>query len=152
MSTAPGASPWRGRLLALAGILLVALNLRAAVVALSPIVHRISVDVPLDAVVVGLLGAAPPLAFAFAGLVTPRLSKRIGVEHALLVGVALMTLGQLLRAVVAWPSLVVVGSVLAFVGIGIGNVLMPPLVRRYFADRIGGVTAGERLISTLAKE
>jgi len=149
VSPAPGASRWRGRVLVLAGILLVALNLRAAVVALSPIVHRISVDVPLDAIVVGILGAAPPLAFAFAGLVTPRLSKRIGIEGALLVGVALMTLGQLLRAVVAWPSLIVVGSVIAFVGIGVGNVLMPPLVRRYFADRIGGVTAGYVTVQTV---
>jgi MFS transporter, CP family, cyanate transporter len=149
VSSTPGVAAWRGRLLALAGILLVALNLRAAVVALSPIAHQISADVPLGAVVLGVLGAAPPLAFALAGVITPRLSARIGVEHAVLLGVALMTLGQLARAIADQPWLVIAGSVVTFLGIGIGNVLMPPLVRRYFADRIGGVTGAYVTVQTV---
>jgi CP family cyanate transporter-like MFS transporter len=149
VSPTPAASPWRGRLLALLGIALVALNLRAAVVALSPIAHRIAVDVPLDSIVIGILGAAPPLSFAFAGVLTPRLSRRIGVERALLVGIALMVAGQLLRAAAPSPELLVAGSVVAFVGMGVGNVLMPPLVRRYFGDRIGAVTAGYVTMQTI---
>lgn len=149
MSSTPGIAPGRSRLLALAGILLVALNLRAAVVALSPIAHRISADVPLDAVVLGVLGAAPPLSFALAGALTPRLARRVGLERAVLIGVGLMTLGQLVRAVAGWPSLIVVGSIITFVGIGVCNVLMPPLVRRSFADRIGGVTAAYVTVQTV---
>jgi len=149
VTDAPGASPWRGRLLALAGILLVALNLRAAVVALSPIAAQISRDVPLDSVVLGILGAAPPLAFALAGALTPRVTARLGVERTLLVGIALVALGQVLRAVVPHAPVIVVASVVAFLGIGIGNVLLPPLVRRYFSDRIGGVTAGYVTVQTV---
>ena len=149
MSTAPGASPWRGRILALVGILLVALNLRAAVVALAPIADRVSADVPLDAIVIGVLGAAPPLAFALAGLLTPRLARRVGIEHALVVGIGLMAVGQLVRAVAPVPALLVTASVVAFLGIGIGNVLMPPLVRRYFPDRIGGVSGGYITVQAL---
>src|SRR5690606_20652324 len=33
------------------------------------------------------------------------------------------------------------GTVVALAGAGIGNVLLPPLVKRYFPDRIGLVTA-----------
>jgi CP family cyanate transporter-like MFS transporter len=118
-------------------------------VALSPIAQQISGDVPLDSVVLGILGAAPPLAFAVAGALTPRITARLGVERTLLVGIALMTLGQLVRAVVPSAPVIVVASVVAFFGIGIGNVLMPPLVRRYFADRIGGVTAGYVTVQTV---
>lgn len=154
MNRPPGPSPWRGRLLALTGILLVALNLRAAVASLAPIAGRISVDVPLDAIVLGVLGAAPPLAFALAGVLTPRLSARFGVEHTLLGAVALMLAGQVLRAVAtgpaAGPAVVLGGSVVAFFGIGVGNVLLPPLVRRYFPDRIGTVTSGYVTMQTLS--
>lgn len=149
MSSIPGDAAGRGRLLALAGILLVALNLRAAVVALSPIAHQISADVPLDALVLGVLGAAPPLSFALAGALTPRLSARIGVEHSVLVGVALMTAGQVLRSVAGSPWLVIAGSAITFVGIGVNNVLMPALVRRSFPDRIGGVTAAYVTVQTV---
>ena len=149
MIDAHAPSPWRGRLLVLAGILLVALNLRAAVVALSPIVHQISHDVPLDSIVLGILGAAPPLAFAVAGALTPRLTVWWGVERTLLVGIGLLVLGQLVRAVVPSAPVIVVASVLAFLGIGVGNVLMPPLVRGYFPDRIGGVTAAYVTVQTV---
>ena len=33
-----------------------------------------------------------------------------------------------------------VGSVVALAGMGIGNVVLPPLVKRYFADRVGTVS------------
>jgi CP family cyanate transporter-like MFS transporter len=146
VSTDAGRPPWRGRILALSGILLVALNLRAAVASLSPIADRISTDVPLDAIVLGVLGAAPPLAFALAGILTPRISARFGIEHTLLGAIVLLVVGQLFRAFAvgptAGPVVVLVGSVVAFLGIGVGNVLMPPIVRRYFPDRIGTVTSG----------
>ncbi|MGN6325511.1 MFS transporter [Pseudolysinimonas sp.] len=142
-------SAWRGRLVALVGILLVALNLRAAVVALSPIAEQISHDVPLGSAVIGVLSAAPPLAFALAGALTPRMSARFGMERTLLSGVALMVIGQLLRAVVPSAPVIVVASALAFLGIGVGNVLLPPLVRRFFPDRIGPVTSGYVTVQTI---
>jgi len=35
----------------------------------------------------------------------------------------------------------VIGSVVTFAGLGVGNVLLPPLVKKYFPDRIGLVTS-----------
>ncbi len=71
---------WAGRTAALLGILLVAVNLRSAVAALSPIIDQISRDIPLDPVVLGIIGAAPPVTFALMGLFTPWLSRRLGLE------------------------------------------------------------------------
>ncbi|HEY2643585.1 MAG TPA: MFS transporter [Galbitalea sp.] len=131
---------WAGRTAALLGILLVALNLRSAVAALSPIISQISVDIPLTPLMLGILGAAPPLAFALAGLLTPRVSKALGLEVSLVVAVAAMAVGQLARALAPNAEILLVGTVVTLIGAGIGNVLLPPVVKRYFPDRITQVT------------
>jgi CP family cyanate transporter-like MFS transporter len=132
---------WAGRTLALLGVLLVALSLRTPVAAMSPILDRIGRDIPLDAVVLGVIGAAPPLAFAASGLVAPAIARRIGLERALLASLAAMTLGHLARALAPESIVLTLGSVLALLGVGVGNVLLPPVVRRYFPDRVGLVTS-----------
>jgi CP family cyanate transporter-like MFS transporter len=133
---------WAGRSLALVGILLVALNVRTAVASLSPIVHRITQDVPLDSLGLGLLGTLPPIAFALSGLVAPVVARRLGLDAALVVACAAMVLGPVLRGIAPSYAVLVIGSAIALFGMGFGNVLLPPAVKRYFPDRIGLVTAG----------
>jgi len=48
MTTPAVPQPWRGRGVVLAGIVLVALNLRIAVAAVSPILDRVRTDVDLS--------------------------------------------------------------------------------------------------------
>lgn len=132
---------WAGRTLALLGVLLVALSLRTPVAAMSPILDRIAADIPLDAFVLGLIGAAPPLAFAASGLVAPAIARRIGLEQALLASLVAMALGHLARAIAPESITLTLGTILALVGVGVGNVLLPPVVRRYFPDRVGLVTS-----------
>jgi CP family cyanate transporter-like MFS transporter len=133
---------WAGRTAALLGILLVALNLRTVVAALSPILNLVERDVPLSPVVIGIVGAAPPLLFALAGLITPSLSRRFGLEALILIAVGIMAVGQILRALSPNSFVLVVATALALLGAGLGNVLLPPLVKRYFSDRITQVTTG----------
>src|SRR5690606_41677863 len=52
-----------------------------------------------------------------------------------------MMLGHLFRAVAPEQVTLVLGTVLALLGVGIGNVLLPPIVRKYFPDRVGLVTS-----------
>ena len=130
-----------GRLLAFVGIILVAANLRTAVAALSPIIGRVSADIPLSAVIIGLLGALPPICFAAFGIVTPMLVRRSRLEVVLVMSLVAIVLGHALRGAAGNVGILVLGSVLAFGGIGIGNVLLPPLVKKYFPDRIGLLTA-----------
>ena len=56
-----------GRTMALVGILLVALNLRTAVAAISPIAHAIAVDIALD-----------PLALS--GIIGAGVARKLGLE------------------------------------------------------------------------
>jgi CP family cyanate transporter-like MFS transporter len=133
--------PWAGRIAAVVGILLVALNLRTAVAAISPIVAEISGDVPLDNVALGVLGMLPPIAFAACGLVAPLVARRIGLEASLVIACIAMIVGPLLRVVDGYAALAI-GGVVALAGMGFGNVLLPPAVKKYFPDRIGFITSG----------
>ncbi|QEO10314.1 MFS transporter [Protaetiibacter larvae] len=132
---------WAGRSLALVGILLVALSLRTPVAALSPILDRIDDDIVLGPLVLGIIGAAPPLAFAASGLLAPWVARRLGLERGLLAALAAMVLGHLGRAVAPESTVLTLASVVTLLGVGVGNVLLPPVVRRYFPDRVGLVTS-----------
>lgn len=132
---------WAGRTLALTGILLVALSLRTPVAALSPILDRIGEDITLDPIVLGIIGATPPLAFAASGLLAPLIARRLGLEQALLAALGAMVLGHLGRALAPEALTLTLASTLTLLGVGIGNVLLPPIVRRYFPDRVGLVTS-----------
>ena len=133
--------PWRGRLVVLVGVVLVALNLRIAVAAVSPILDAVRQDVELSPAQVGLLGAVPVASFAVFGSLAPLLARRFGLEPTLVAAMLLSALGEVVRATATAPAGFLAWSVIALAGMGMGNVLLPPLVKRYFADRVGAVTA-----------
>ncbi|WP_149195619.1 CynX/NimT family MFS transporter [Luteimonas suaedae] len=130
-------SPWRGRLVALAGIVLSAFNLRTAVTALTPLFDRVSADLGFGPTVIGVFGMLPTAAFALFGVVTPRIVRRIGLERTVLLAMALTAGGSLLRGVSGDTATLLAASATALAGMGVGNVVLPPLVKRYFPDRIG---------------
>jgi CP family cyanate transporter-like MFS transporter len=130
-----------GRSIALIAILAMALNIRTAVAAISPIVPLITRDVPLDNVGLGLLGTLPPICFAISGLVAPFVARRAGLETTLVVASAAIVVGSLVRATAGSYGVLVAGGIIALAGMGFGNILLPPAVKKYFPDRIGQVTA-----------
>ena len=148
VSVSPPRSLWAGRTLALVGIILVAATLRTAVAALSPIVSEISTDIPLNATAIGVLGMLPPVCFALFGIFTPVYTRRLGLENVLMLALTAMLVGHLARGLAGSLSVLLIGSVVTFAGLGVGNVLLPPLVKKYFPDRIGLVTS--LYVTTLA--
>lgn len=131
---------WRGRILALAGILFVALNVRTAVAAISPIIGVIENDIPLTSLGLGVLGMLPPIAFALAGISAPALARARGLDASLLIAAIAMVLGSGIRAISDNYAMLALGSIVALGGMGIGNVLLPPAVKKYFPDRLATVT------------
>lgn len=131
---------WAGRALALLGILLVAVNLRTAVAALSPIAAEIGADIALSPTTLGVLGMLPPVCFAVFGIVTPVFTRRFSLEPVLMAALVGIVLGHALRGLSGSLPLLLLGSAITFAGLGVGNVLLPPLVKKYFPDRVGLMT------------
>lgn len=128
---------WQGRAVALIGIVIVAFSLRSAVASLSPVLDHVAEDFAVSSVVVGLIGAAPPVCFAIFGLLTPLFERRFGLERVAVAAIVLMATGMLLRGFAVDSVGLLAATALVFAGVGSGNVLLPPLVKKYFPDRIG---------------
>ncbi|UXN33035.1 CynX/NimT family MFS transporter [Glutamicibacter sp. M10] len=132
----------RGRIGALVGILMLALSLRAAVVSVPPLLARIKTDIEFTELTTGLLAMLAPVVFAVFGLLTPRLIKTFGLEKTLIISLACAVLGQLARVFMPEVYSFLALSIVALAGYGMGNVVLPPLVKKYFPERIGMVTSG----------
>jgi CP family cyanate transporter-like MFS transporter len=141
VSTAFGRDP-RGNLprwFLLVALLGVALNLRAPITSLPPVVDDVARGLGLSTAGVGLLTSVPVLCFA---LFTPAASAvvaRIGPERA--VGVALLGVlaGTVLRSAGSVP-LALAGTAVIGVGITVGNVAVPVVIARDFHRRAAPVT------------
>ena len=131
-----------GRIGALLGIILMALSLRAAVVSVPPLLGSIGPELGFDSFSTGLLAMLAPVVFAGFGLLTPRLIRWWGLERVLVAAVLLAVAGQLLRAVVGDVPSFLLLSAITLAGYGMGNVVLPPLVKKYFPDRLAMVTSG----------
>jgi CP family cyanate transporter-like MFS transporter len=125
----------------LLGVVLVALNLRIAVAAVSPILDTVRADVALSDTLAGVLGAIPLASFALFGSVAPLVARRVGLEPTLVAAMLVSATGEVVRSTTTTSGAFLAWSVIALAGMGMGNVLLPPLVKRYFPDRIGAVTA-----------
>ncbi len=130
-----------GRLLVLTAIVMSALVLRVAVTAFSPLAERIGADIGYSTAVVGVFGMIPTAMFALSGLLTPILVRRLGLERTALTAMLMAGLGMLIRAMVHGTAELLIFSALALGGMGIGNVVIPPLVKRYFPDRLAVISS-----------
>ncbi len=130
----------KGRSFLLVGIVLVAVNLRSSLAAVGPLVTDIRTDLGLGDAAFGLLTTLPLLAFGLVSTFTPRVTRRLGVERAVVVALGLIVVGTLARLA---PSVVLLfaGTAVLGVGIALGNVLLPALTKRGFPDQMGRVTS-----------
>lgn len=140
-TTAPAASRrplplLRGRLLVFTALVLSAFTLRAAVTSVTPLFPRVGDDLGFGTAAIGVLGMLPTAMFALFGVLTPWIATRWGLERTALLAAVLTAVGVLSRALA--PEVVSLAglSAVALAGMGIGNVVIPPLVKRYFSDRL----------------
>ncbi|WP_371859380.1 MFS transporter [Nocardia speluncae] len=130
-----------GRLLVLAAIVMSALTLRVAVTAFTPLAEEIGEHIGYSTAVVGVFGMIPTLMFSVTGLLTPLLARRIGLEWTVLAAMAAAGIGMIARVLVSETVGLLLFSALALGGMGVGNIVVPPLVKRYFPDRLATVSA-----------
>ena len=138
-TTQPATQPGN-RIAAYLGIMLVALGLLTAVTSYSPLAGDISNEIGLTDVTYGLLGTVGPFTFAFVSLITPFVARRITLEWTIVIAAVMIGAGQVLRAVAGESLGFFAWSLIAMLGVGAGNLLLPPLVKRFFPDRIVSVS------------
>ncbi|MFC9325869.1 CynX/NimT family MFS transporter [Kitasatospora sp. NPDC057015] len=135
--------PVRARLahpaLLLTGILLVALNMRACLAAISPMVGEIQQTLGLSSTVSGLITTVPVLFQGLGAPLTPRLTRRFGTERVVLGAVLVLGAGVLLRVLPSIAALFA-GCVVIGVAIAVLNVSLPGLVKREFPGRAATMT------------
>jgi len=130
-----------GRLFTFAGIFLVAAGLRSAVASVSPIMASIETDVTFTPLAIGLLGMLAPLTFAIIGSLTPLIARLIGLEWTMVAAALFIGVGQIIRGTASDAAGFLAWTAATMAGIGAANVLLPPLIKKYFPDRISAMSS-----------
>ncbi len=125
--------------LLLVGIVLVALNMRACLAAISPMVGEVQRTFGLSATASGLITTVPVLFQGLGAPLTPRLTRRFGAERVVLGAVLVLGAGVLLRVLPSVAALYA-GCMVIGVAIAVLNVSMPGLVKREFPDKAATMT------------
>ena len=126
--------------LVITGILLIASNLRAPITGLGPILDFISHDLGLSATQAGMLTTLPLLAFAIFSPISSGLARKMGLEPSLMIALVLVAAGIVVRSSGS-TSMLFLGTCIIGVGIAIGNVLLPSLLKRDFPTQVPTLTA-----------
>ncbi len=126
--------------LLIAGIVLIALNLRPALAGVGPLISSIRQDTGLSNTLLGLLTTLPLLAFGVFSTLTSLFTKRFGIEGTLAGAMLLLTGGSLIRVIPAVGPLFF-GTLLIGIAIAMGNVLLPGIVKRDFPEKTGVMTS-----------
>lgn len=124
----------RERALLLAGLVLVAVNLRFALTSVGPLIDDLRSDLGLNGTTIGLLNTAPLLMLGLVSPLAPRFAARFGAERVVLACLLAIFAGVTLRLLPP-VALLFAGTLLAGCAIAIGNVIVPAIVKQRFADR-----------------
>lgn len=119
--------------------MLLAINLRAAITCIAPVLTDLQTRFDLSATQVSVLTTLPVLCLGGFASLAPPLARRVGTETAITLALVLLTAGILLR-VVPSPVALFTGTILAGSGIATGNVLMPAVIKHHFPERVGSLT------------
>lgn len=136
---ATGTKNAKGTALILVGIVLIAANLRLSVSATGALLHRLDGSLGLGSGIESFLTAVWPLAFAVGGISGAWLARKFTAGTVIMWAVGALAVGQAVHSLHNTAALVL-GSILAGLGIALANVLLPVVVRQYFPDRVGPVT------------
>lgn len=127
--------------LLVAAVVLFALNMRAGVTSIAPVLQEIQGGLHMSDSLAGLLTSLPTLIFALVGLITPLASRTLGLHSTMLVAMVALSLGLIVRAFMGGSAGFLVFTIVALAGIAITNVLMPAFIKTHFPAKIPTYTA-----------
>lgn len=115
---------------------LAAINLRAPIVVIGPVLEPIMTTLSIGAGVASLFTTGMILCFGLLSPLAPGLADRVGLDRAIACAISLIAIGGVFRGVES-VAVMLLGTLCAGLGIALGNVLMPSLVKRDRGDRLG---------------
>ncbi|MFT4398627.1 CynX/NimT family MFS transporter [Bacillus sp. SW14] len=118
------------------GIIFIAFNLRPAITSVGPVISSIRADLHMSNGTAGFLTALPLLSFAVLSPLAPKFGQRLGNERTLWLGLLMLLIGILLRSA-GLISALFAGTALIGIGIAIGNVLLPSLIKHKYPEKSG---------------
>lgn len=132
-------SPQAAPVMLIAGIALIAANLRAPLTSVGPLVNLIREGLHISNTLAGMLTTLPVFAFALFSPFVPGLARRFGTKPLLLYSMVFLLLGILLRS---WSGSfgLFLGTALLGLAISVGNVLIPSLIKREYPRQVGVMT------------
>ena len=83
----------------------------------------------------------PSLGFALTGILTTLAMRRVGLEALLIISCVLAAAGTIARALTTGDVGFVVLTFVTMCGLGMGNVVLPPVIKKYFPHRIAALSA-----------
>ncbi|MCQ1953968.1 MFS transporter [Arthrobacter sp. zg-Y238] len=117
-------------------VVLVAVNLRPGASSVGPVLAELQAALDLDATAAGVLTALPGLTFAVVGALAVALSRKTGINGAIVLALGAVAAGLLARALAGSAVLFLMLTVLAFAGMAVGNILVPAFIKRHGGRRL----------------
>ncbi|WP_122558954.1 MFS transporter, partial [Pseudomonas viridiflava] len=117
-------------------IILVALNLRPSMAAIGPLLSAIRGDIPLSFTLASLLTMLPVMAMGLAMFFGLSISQRLGDRRTVLLSLLIIGLASVLRLFIDSAIELIVGAMLAGIGIALIQALMPALIKSRFANNV----------------
>jgi CP family cyanate transporter-like MFS transporter len=124
----------------IAGIIIVAINLRPAITSVGPLIGTIRDDIGLSNWSAGILTSLPLVAFAVLSPIVPKLGNRFTNKIIMLTGLILLFIGISLRSL-SFIFFLFLGTLFVGLGIAICNVLLPAVIKDKFPAKVGLMTS-----------
>lgn len=125
--------------LLLFGILSISICLRAPFTAVGPLIGSIGKELGVSPSYLGMITTLPVLVFGITSPFINQFGRKLGSHFSVMMGLLFLIIGSLLRSFAGFWGLFF-GTILMAVGIGVGNVLLPSIIKSKFPQNAGMVT------------
>lgn len=129
------------RIFVLICVVALALNLRCVVSSVGVSLGTLMPALSMSGATAGVLTTLPVLSFAFFGSTGASIARTLGLHRTAAGSLLALTVGMSVRPFLDSGLGFILATTVALAGAAVGNVILPPLVKAHFPDRIGFATA-----------
>lgn len=126
-------------ILIILGVIFLSLILRTPITSVGAILGPLKSILDINNTVAGFITTIPLIAFAIFSPMVAKISNKVGLEKTLLLAAIIISIGLGLRFYINTYVFFITTFIIG-VGITIGNVLLPGLVKKYYPEKLGLMT------------